>query len=379
MKEKILVWETSEKISGGQRMTLNVVSMLQDTFDFVFVIPKEGSLSKELDKLHVRYYFAGDISLPQGHKKISSIFNYFKVSRKWMSISKETIKNEKPNILYCPGPAALPWSAICGKHFDLPVVWHLHHVFFDKKTRLLLNYYAKFKNVKKIIGVSNVVCEQVKSKRVADKKIVIHNPVDFEKYSNAKDSFKDEFIKLVPKTFLNDSLVFAHIGNIQELKKQDFTIELLDKFSKKHQLKCVCFFAGKIVEEEFYAKFNKLLNKQYKFVHFIYLGERHDIPSILKKIDYVIIPSSEGFPLAALEAMCCGLPLLGASGGAEELIKEAQSGETFEYLNIDSAINALERLIKKDVDYYNNGINYSKESSMEVYKIELLKLFEGVK
>ena len=44
-KKKVLVWETLATVSGGQKMTLTVMDMLSDKFEFYCLIPAEGMLT----------------------------------------------------------------------------------------------------------------------------------------------------------------------------------------------------------------------------------------------------------------------------------------------------------------------------------------------
>lgn len=61
-------------------------------------------------------------------------------------------------------------------------------------------------------------------------------------------------------------------------------------------------------------------------VHF--LGHRHDVPDILHAADVLALPSrSEGMPLAALEGLASGLPVVAhAVGGVPELIIDRENG-----------------------------------------------------
>ena len=160
-KKKILVWETLGTVSGGQKMTLTILDMLSDQYEFCCLIPKEGMLSEELKKRNISYVLMGDQTLPTGVKGKQVIFRYGWMSLKNIWKSWRIIRKYKPDMLYCPGPAALPWSAICGILTGKPVIWHLHHIFLDGATKKLLNICGKFKSIKKIIAVSNCVGDQI--------------------------------------------------------------------------------------------------------------------------------------------------------------------------------------------------------------------------
>jgi glycosyltransferase involved in cell wall biosynthesis len=59
-----------------------------------------------------------------------------------------------------------------------------------------------------------------------------------------------------------------------------------------------------------------------------FLGHRDDIPAIMSSLDLLVLNSrSEAFPLVALEALACGLPLLSSAvGGVPELITHGKNG-----------------------------------------------------
>lgn len=183
-KKKVLVWETLATVSGGQKMTLTVMDMLSDKFEFCCLIPAEGIMSEELKKRNIPYVLMGDQTLPTGVKGKQVIFRYgwMSVKNVWKSLG--VIRKYKPDILYAPGPAALPWSAVCGTLAHKPVIWHLHHIFLDGATKKLLNFCGNWKSVREIIAVSNCVGDQIVNEGAHRKVKVLYNPVDVEKYAN---------------------------------------------------------------------------------------------------------------------------------------------------------------------------------------------------
>jgi glycosyltransferase involved in cell wall biosynthesis len=62
--------------------------------------------------------------------------------------------------------------------------------------------------------------------------------------------------------------------------------------------------------------------------NFIFLGERHDVPSLLRGFDLFVLPSvSEGLPITILEAMAAGKAVIATEvGGVPELVEHGVTG-----------------------------------------------------
>lgn len=77
-----------------------------------------------------------------------------------------------------------------------------------------------------------------------------------------------------------------------------------------------------------------------------WLGMRRDVPALLANADVLVLPSRrEGLPLAVLEAMSCGVPVLASRvGGVPEAVWEGENGVLVEVGNIDAWSSALATL-----------------------------------
>jgi len=62
--------------------------------------------------------------------------------------------------------------------------------------------------------------------------------------------------------------------------------------------------------------------------HVQFLGERIELPALLRQADLFLLPSeSESFGLAALEAMACGVPVVASRvGGVPEVVADGETG-----------------------------------------------------
>lgn len=370
--KRILVWETLAEIYGGQKVTLDVTEMLLKKYDVSFVIPKKGPLSRELDELGINYRLLGYLEMPLGEKRIIDIFRYFiYAAAVFLKVANIIIK-DKIDLIYVPGPSALPLGAMVGSITRKPVIWHIHHIFEDKKAVKLLNVTSNFKSVKKIITVSNYVGSQICSKYGKLKLSVIYNGVDFTNYSSGKkDVFRKEFG--IPK----DSFLIASVGILQEQKRHDVLIKAVKILRGKGFNVCGAIVGSERNDENiFKRKLQNLADKNGVSKFIFFTGFRKDIPDIIRDVNAVLISDAEGFPLVALEFMCGGIPVVSTNlGGTPELITASSGGVIYDDKNRVS--DAIEQLF--DDSFYNkcskSGIAFVKSNDDTEFRNKIIKIF----
>jgi glycosyltransferase involved in cell wall biosynthesis len=170
------------------------------------------------------------------------------------------------------------------------------------------------------------VSEQVKQALIdyvkpAEQKItVICNAVDVERYQNIRDD-----LKIRESLGIGEDSCVALVVAILKVQKGhkyliDAAAELIPEYPKLHFL-----LAGDgILREELVAHTNTLGIQNH--VHF--LGNRKEIPELLAGSDYFVLPSLwEGLPLALIEAMASGLPIVATNvSGSKQVMIDGQTG-----------------------------------------------------
>lgn len=376
-KKKMLVWETLATVSGGQKMTLTVMDLLSDRYEFCCLIPKKGLLSDELKKRNIPYILMGDQTLPTGVKGKQVIFRYGWMSVKNVLRSLLAIFTFRPDVLYCPGPAALPWSALCGSLMGRPVIWHLHHIFLDGPTKKLLNICAGWKSVKKIIAVSDCVGEQIANGRTREKVEVLYNPVDVEKYSSGVGDKIQPQIEAAMGRPVRSGVVLGHVALIQRSKKQGFVLDVIKALREKGY-DAVGLFAGECREQDYMTELEKKVNAYGLQGQTLFLGRRNDIPDLLKLTDVLFIPSSfEGFPLAGLEAAVAGVPVAACDvAGAGEFVRVSGGGCCFAQDDVETAANAVLQILEKKEEMTVRGRAFAIQMSEKDYARRLRDVFK---
>ncbi len=131
------------------------------------------------------------------------------------------------------------------------------------------------------------------------------------------------------------------------------------------------YFAGRARAEDtaYVEQLHKLIEDADMTENVIFLGQRSDVPDILKAVDFIcdsfILRS---FPLAGLEAcLYAGTPVLAANvGGSEEFISVSGAGLCFDYINSADAVEKAEQLIKLDTlkNCSEHGYQFAGECSV---------------
>ena len=381
-KKKVLVWETLATVSGGQKMTLTVMDMLSDKFEFYCLIPAEGMLSEELKKRNIPYTLMGNQTLPTGVKGKQVIFRYGWMSAKNVRKSLSVIRKYNPDILYAPAPAALPWSAICGTLSRKPVIWHLHHIFLDGATKKLLNLCGNWKSVRKIIAVSGCVGDPIVNEHAHEKVRVLYNPVDVEKYANgdAKKIIAELEAKLGRKLWR--AKIVTQIGAITRNKRQDVLISVISNLKNLGE-----DIVGLIVGDTVTAAdriFRRELEQRIEDCgiqsQVLWMGFRSDIGNILAATDCVLVPSEEGLSLVAMEAMSAKRHVVTMnSSGAYELLNHAGCGTFYEGNNESSVIEAVKRVLEiPNAEELERGYAFCMKQTSANFKNKITYLFLNV-
>lgn len=370
-KARVLVWETLSDIFGGQRMTLTIIDLLRSQYDFLCLVPGEGALAEELRRRGIPCIFMGDTRLPAGRKNLRAALRYARMSARVVLKALRQMAKFRPDVLYAPGPAALPWSALCGVITRRPVIWHLHHNFLDSGTKRLLNICAGWKSVRSIIAVSGCVAAQIT--KAQGKLHILLNPIDAEEYACG------DAAPVLQELGMDGErpFILGQVAAIQRSKRQEDLLQVLAEL-KARNIPAAVLFAGACRDADYMQELWVLTGKLCIRENVYFLGHRHDIPNLLKAMDALLIPSEEGFPLAALEAMAASCPIVARDcGGSRELLTAADCGRL--YRTGASAAEIADILLQSnDAVSIASGTAFCRKHSPARYGEALRMIFEEV-
>lgn len=200
-----------------------------------------------------------------------------------------------------------------------------------------------FKYGSDIIAVSEIIKKEYENR--SGRKIEIVPPlVPFVESEIPKDKLKQKY------EFTKKGTVILSLGTIKRIKGSeillDAFINLGKEYVKINNLKLLYVGTGvlrKVLQEQTNKKgFNQ-------YVKFLGVIPHEQVNEIYRLADIFVIPSFfEGTPVALLEAMFNGLPIIGSNvNGINTLIKHKKNGLLFEKGNINLLTNNIKQLIEK--------------------------------
>jgi glycosyltransferase involved in cell wall biosynthesis len=344
-KNTIVMWESLPNITGAQRVALNIAESLQDKFDFIFIVPSKGPFSNRLDELGIDVKYIPIGSYQRGGKGLRDIIQLLWYTPLSLWRARGFIKGA--DIIYANSTKVFIAGAILGAITNIPVLWHMHNLLSDRKSRVLIELFGKFSAVKKIIAVSHAAKNQFES--LKEKTEVVYNGVDTLKFHADPGRGKVS----------NGKKKIAVIADLLPQKGHETLIRAIYKI--KDNLPVQLMIVGSITDNNVsYEKELKRLVREFDLDNTIeFTGHRTDIPEILQSLDLLVVPSSsfEACSMVVLEAYACGVPVIGSDlGGTPELIDEGKTGYIFKATDEDD-------LAKKILLIINHPGSYSKIQS----------------
>ncbi len=138
-------------------------------------------------------------------------------------------------------------------------------------------------------------------------------------------------------------LRIAFVGTFSERKGRAFLVPALNAYLKKHGKASASLLGVRASSMEVKGAFDAAVRDQLTVIEYF---EQAELPELLSGHQVLVLPSlSEGFSLAGLEAMACGLvPVLSRDCGFEAYAEHEQNALLIERANTSAILEAICRL-----------------------------------
>ena len=189
-----------------------------------------------------------------------------------------------------------------------------------------------------ITAVSKYLADETKEVFKTEKDIaVIHNFYDTARFQPSNCQCKKcEFAG-------EDEFLVMHISNFRPVKRTLDVIDVFEKISRELPARLVLIGEGPDTVLTRRQIIKKKLTDRVRF-----LGNQTRVESVLPCADLFLMPSEEeSFGLAALEALACGVPVIGTSGtGLMEVVDDFRDGFLLPVGDTSSMARAAVALLK---------------------------------
>lgn len=202
---------------------------------------------------------------------------------------------------------------------------------------VLLNYPVS----SHVIGCGQKAGERVFGKwnMRRSKALVLPNAVDTGKFSYDEQLRREVRAELG----VDNHFVIGMVGRLSEEKNNLYALELMPRILKEIP-NAILVVAGNGPDEE---KFRNRIRELHLENVVRQLGRRADVDRLYQAFDVYILPSfTEGFPVAAVEAMSSGLPVL----LSDAITRELEFGSAVTYLPLRSPEQWIEAIQKWQQD-----------------------------
>jgi glycosyltransferase involved in cell wall biosynthesis len=237
----------------------------------------------------------------------------FKVSRGLRAIGH--LARWRPEIVHVHNPTSLHYGMLSKLVSTARIVVTMHG---ERANTSRTATALEWRHVEAVAVVSHAASATLRIPDLQNKLQVIHNGVSLAETPSGRDRIRSVLN-------LDHRFTGIIVGRIDGQKGHDVLVEsiaLLRRAAVDITVLVVGDGAQRCgIEERAHA-----LGLESKAVQF--LGMRSDVPDLLAAADFFVLPSkTEGLPLAVLEAMAHGLPIIATPvGGLSELITHGDSG-----------------------------------------------------
>lgn len=238
-----------------------------------------------------------------------------------------------------------------------PIIFTEHSTTNKRLKNKFFNYINRwvYKKFNKIVCISSEVKKVVlnKTNLAPHKCVVIKNGVDIQRFATAKPlSYQeiDDGLKI-------DDVLLIQVSSFRKQKDHETLIKSIEILPNHFKL----ILVG---DGEKKAEIRDLVKAKKLDSRVIFLGQRNDIPELLKTCDIVVLSSVyEGVSLSAIEGMASGKPFIASAvPGLTGMIEN--HGVLFPFKNHVELAKEIKRLIE-DSNYYTEIVQRCQQRANE--------------
>lgn len=326
------------------------------------VIKSEGWVAGQLRKFGLEPFFAD----AKGSFNLRYLYQLVRIIRKYkIDIVQSHLFGSN---VYC---------SLAGWICRVPVISVFHGaVDVNPNSKLLrTKFHILNRGSAKVVCVSQSLSNtMLKSGMLAHhKSVVIYNGIDTHLFRPQRNQYLKNQLNLTA----NDIIIGA-MGNIRRPKAYDVLLHaaaLLVKKSTYYKFMIAGDGSGRLYEDLL-----KLREELGLKAHVFFLGFQEDVAQVLNNFDIFLLSSTtEGFSIATIEAMACGLPVVVTrSGGPEEIVTHGENGLLVDVASASQIAGAI-TLIANDAALKTRLVQNARANVMARFSMDsMLHAYENL-
>lgn len=262
---------------------------------------------------------------------------------RYLTALRRIVRHQKIDLILAHLYGSAVYASLAGALLSVPVVSVLHgHSDVPDAERLSsLKCVILRRGSRRVVFVSERLEGHLRARLglTAAQCAVIPNGVDTELFRPARDR-----ALRIELGLSEDTALIGAIGNIRKPKAYDVLLRaartLVDRSQRFHLV-----IAGDC-DNALGRELDRLKRELHIEDRVTFLGLKPDVPRILNNLDVFALSShTEGFSIACIEAMACGIPVVATRSGGPEQILEGEAGLLVPTGDPESLAIAIERVV----------------------------------
>lgn len=253
----------------------------------------------------------------------------------WSWQLKETIKNKGIDLLHSHVPDYLDGQVHAAKLINLPFIWTVHgysgnHKYVLSQKSNIGRGLRQMRPDQQITSVVSVATGRTLAQDhpiIADKFVVTYGGASTKRLNRTITRSSDWYVPyFLPQP---DTVVFGTLARLSKEKRLDLMVRAFSQFlnenvSEDKRSLFHLLIAGTGDEGE---NLEQIIKESHLCENIHLIGFQEDVSRFLRQIDIFLLSSdAEGFPIALIEAMYMGVPVISTNaGGISEILTNSES------------------------------------------------------
>lgn len=364
----ILFIHQSADLYGSDKTLLLLLSHIDRAkFNPVVIIPLDGPLKEELEKIDVEVHITPVLKLYRNIVTPKNSLKFFTEYKRALRFLDMLHKKHRFEIIYS-NTLAVSLGMFYARKRKIKHIWHVHEIIVHPK--IVATLFPKLLKRYADVVVSNSETTQQnlieREPLIKGKSIVIHNGIEP----------KNEITNTVSKAdfgFHNDDLIITLIGRINRLKGHKLLLNsFIKNFSQQKNIKLLFVGSPVFGQENYLHEVEEIIKTNNLTETVKILPFTKNLDSIWQATDIAVMPSTEAesFGLVAVEAMLAKKPVIGSNhGGLTEIIVHNDTGLLVKPNCETELAAAIQQLIDSPEQRLEMGIN-GHQRAIESFSID---------